>query len=231
MTPPIVCVIPVRNGANTLQRAIMSAYAAGCDRVMVCDDASTDNTKAVIQNIYNIREDGHLTFIWFSEPVRAGCTVARNHMIASPLADGHLIVPLDADDTLRDVRVLAEAWEENTWVYGDYWQHEGEEHTRIPGAPAGVLPRRECTGITFLFHKDDWKKVGGYDSDFAYCEDYSMQCNLVHNGVQPKYVKTIVYDRYLKANGNERTSLAGLYWSFYRDMCRMKYPSLFTVNR
>ena len=78
-----------------------------------------------------------------------------------------------------------------------------------------------------MFHRRDWKRVGGFDVDFAYAEDYAMQCALTHAGMKPVYVDTVVYDRYLKPEGNERTGLAGAYWQFYRDMCRLKYPNSF----
>jgi len=222
---PVTCCIPVRNGAATLERAAHSAHRAGCDFILAYDDHSTDSTLLTIMALWpNVRRIG-------SEDIKhhAGVNFARNYLISH--AVDSLIIPLDVDDELLDIRPLVQAWQPGTWVYGDYVQREGLEETLIPGSPAGMLSRKELTGISFMFHKDDWLKVGGYDPDFAYCEDYAFQCALTHAGIQPVYVPTPVYRRHLKANGNERTSRAGEYWNFYHLMARRKYPSVFAVNR
>ncbi len=224
-TPPVTCIIPVHNGGATFERAFHSAQRAGCDYILAYDDHSTDSTLLNIMACWpGVKRIG-------SDDIthHTGVNFARNFLI-SHAVDG-LIIPLDADDELMDIRPLIEAWQPGTWVYGDYLQQEGLEETLIPGSPSGMLSRKELTGITFAFHKEDWLKVGGYDSDFAYCEDFAFQCALTHAGVQPIYVPTTVYRRHLKANGNERTSRAGLYWNFYHLMARMKYPSVFAVNR
>jgi len=44
----LACIIPVRNMAATVGRAIESAFAAGCDDVVVVDDCSTDDTPSVL---------------------------------------------------------------------------------------------------------------------------------------------------------------------------------------
>lgn len=226
MTPPVTCIIPVRNGALTIERAVESAFKAGCDYVIVYDDASTDETLDRLEKIKHIHLD---VYAAWPLNIRQGVNYSRN-FLCQQVRDG-LIIPLDADDTLCDITSLVEAWQPGTWIYGDYYQQEGHHISRIPGAPAGALARKEITGITFMFHKEDWLKVGGYDPDFAYCEDYAFQCALTHAGVKPTYVEAVVYERVLNPNGNERTSLAGEYWDFYHKMARRKYPSLFTVNR
>lgn len=44
----LACIIPVRNMAHAVGRAIDSAFEAGCDDVVVVDDASTDATPEVL---------------------------------------------------------------------------------------------------------------------------------------------------------------------------------------
>lgn len=252
----VTCIIPVRNAEQTIERAVESAFAAGCDFVLAYDDHSTDDSLHVMCELrarqwtavekmpheVGVKEhfdswarSGVLHIVgWRTlEDIQVaglrGVNIARNFLIGH--APWGLIIPLDADDTLSDIRPLRQAWLPGRWVYGDYLQHEGSESTRIHGAPAGILHKRELTGITFLFHKEDWLKVGGYDPDFAYCEDWAFQCNLTHHGILPTYVETTAYERTLKSNGNERTSLAGQYWNFYHLMARQKYPSIFQNNR
>src|SRR4051812_6683675 len=44
MSHTVTCIIPVHNGAATIERAVESAFAAGCDYVLAYDDHSTDDT-------------------------------------------------------------------------------------------------------------------------------------------------------------------------------------------
>ena len=219
----VTCCIPCRNAVDTIERAITSAIEAGVDAVYVYDDASTDGSFERLSELIHVYPV--LSMCYGSRVVKAGVNFARNFLIENAM-DG-LIIPLDADDTLRPIAPLVTAWEPGTWVYGDNAEHDGGTVTNIRGAAVGALPRKNVTGVTFLFHRSDWLKVGGYDSDFAYAEDYAFQCALANAGVQGHYIDTVVYDRYIKPQGNERTALAGHYWDFYRNMARRKYPKVF----
>lgn len=221
----VTCCIPVHNGASTIERAVKSAIDAGCDKVLVYDDASTDNTievalKAEVDARIEVRGAWPLQ-------THYGVNYSRNFLVECSY-DG-LIICLDADDTLNDITPLLNAWTEGTWVYGNHAEVINEAAKAIvKGSPPGSLSRKELTGITFMFHKSDWLKCGGFNPNYAFAEDYAMQCNLTHHNVMPKYVDTVVYNRYLKAEGNERSALAGEYWNFYHTMCRRDYPSVFT---
>jgi len=155
----------------------------------------------------------------------AGVNYARNCLIDSAI-DG-LIIPLDCDDTLNDITSLRNAWQPGMWVYGNHIEVQDGNETLVKGVPAGSLSRKNITGVTFLFHRDDWQRVGGYDSDFAYAEDYAFQCALTNAGVQPVYVDTTVYSRYMRQEGNERSMLAQEYWAFYHTVARRKYKNVF----
>lgn len=220
----LTAVIPVRNGASTVANAAKSAFTAGCNEILLFDDASDDDTSL---ELYMLEKKHHSMVRTFSISThfRNGVNFARNFLIEQ--AQDGLIICLDADDTLRDITPLREAYEPNTFVYGDYMEYNGDSETIIKGIPAGSLARKNITGVTFIFHKSDWQRAGGYDPDFAYAEDYGFQCALVQAGVKPKYVDTLIYNRYLHPTGNERTAKAGVYWSFYRDMARNKYPAVF----
>lgn len=219
----VTIIIPCRNAEATIQRAVESAVKAGADYVMCYDDASTDDTKGILEALS--AQYPQVEFYSQLHDVRAGVHFGRNFLIE--IADAGLIFPLDADDTICDLQALVRAWQPNTWVYGDHLEHEGEQVTRVKGVAPGALARREITGVSFLFHSDDWKRAGGYDPDFAFAEDYALQCALVNAGVRPVQIDCIAYERYLKPAGNERTMLAGEYWQFYHTMARRKYQNVF----
>jgi len=222
-TNEVACIIPVRNGEATIARAINSAVEAGATEVLVYDDASTDGTRQILEGL--CQSTPELEFYSMLHTVRAGVNFARNFLIE--MAYAPLIVCLDADDELHSLAPLLDAWQPGTFVYGDYLEHSGNEVNRIKAAPPGSLTRKNITGVTFMFHQSDWQRVGGFDPDFAYAEDFGLQCALVNGGVQARQIDAIVYSRYLKPEGNQRTALAGTYWQFYRDMARRKYPVLF----
>lgn len=225
MNEPVTCIIPVRNGAATIERAVTSAIAAGCDYVYIFDDASTDDTDHILYEMEKRYHHDSVHAFSLGQPVRAGVNFARNFLIEE--VELGLIIPLDADDTLRNIKPFKQAYRPNTWVYGNYAEHDGDSIAEIKGASPGALPRKNITGVTFLFHKNDWLRAGGYNPDFAFAEDYAFQVALVNIGVHPQYVDVIGYDRYLHPNGNERTVRAGMYWTFYRDMARSRYPAAF----
>lgn len=110
----VTCIIPVRNGEDTIERAIKSALDAGCDKVLVYDDASTDNTLRIIHE-YTLKHAGMVSFS-HGGSVRTGVNFARNFLIE--LTDDDLIIPIDADDTLCDITPLRDTWQPGTWVYG-----------------------------------------------------------------------------------------------------------------
>lgn len=225
----VSCIIPVFNGAETIERAINSAAWVGCDRILVYDDGSTDRTLDVLEKLGKLYSSLEV-YADLSLYMHRGVNYARNLLCEK--AKGGLIIPLDSDDELINISHLREAWQPETWVYGDYqivYSKGGGDI--IKGCPAGMLSRKEITGITFMYHFDDWKRVGGYDHDFAYAEDFGLQCALTHAGIKPTYIDKLVYNRHMKASGNERSVLAGQYWTFYRDVARRKYPALFAVNR
>jgi glycosyltransferase involved in cell wall biosynthesis len=225
----VTCCIPCHNQAATLEHAVASAFDAGCERVMIANDGSTDNTQEVIERLYDKYYGADFRITTFNSwGVREGASVTRNHMINCPLTT-ELVICLDADDTLWDITALREAWRPGAWCYGNHNElNQGNDFgTLVKGVAAGSLSRKNITGISFLFAKEDWQRVGGFDVDFAFAEDWAFQCALTNGGVKPVYVDTTVYTRIMRSEGNERSVLAGEYWTFYRTMARRKYPNVF----
>jgi glycosyltransferase involved in cell wall biosynthesis len=91
-------VIPVRNGAGFVAEAIASALGqtgneARVTQVVVVDNNSTDETRAVVENFMATRGDGRVTLLSETRPNAAN---ARN--AGARAATGDWLAFLDADD-------------------------------------------------------------------------------------------------------------------------------------
>lgn len=88
----IACIIPVRNMASTVGRAIDSAIIAGCNDIVVVDDCSTDNTPSVL------KEYGDKITVW-SWPRKPTDWVSAQRVVWDATKADHYIW-LGADDWL-----------------------------------------------------------------------------------------------------------------------------------
>lgn len=89
----VTCIIPVYNDPSNLPRAVYSALNQdGCEKVVIVDDASSDNTLAIAKEL----EAKESRVEVFALPANRGQAFARN--IGVMLADTHYITFLDADD-------------------------------------------------------------------------------------------------------------------------------------
>ena len=134
---PVTVIIPSYNTPSAkLQRAIDSA-SGQADRVIVFDDASTvDVTRLNLASNVEIVSLGTLL------PV--GVCTARNHAISCAESES-LIVPLDADDWLEPgaIEALRFAYDEQTFVYGDWYEHVNDHKPKyVSAAPIGMIDRK-----------------------------------------------------------------------------------------
>lgn len=156
--------------------------------------------------------------IWDNDVAAKGPAVARNEGILQTLQNW--IVCLDADDELLygSLQALYEAWQPGTWVYGGWM----EDKARIEAPPVGMLNRKPLCHATFLFHRNDWMRVGGFDFNFSLgIEDWAFQVALTTAGVQPIRIDYPVYQRRL---GGERTAKAVKYYPLLHQVLRDKFP-------
>jgi glycosyltransferase involved in cell wall biosynthesis len=108
--PAVSVVLPVRNGAATLARAIASVRAQTLDtwELVLVDDGSTDGTAEIAADA--ARADGRVRVMRPSAGGE-GIVAALNTGIAA--ARGRWIARLDADDTMHPERLAAQlAWGE-----------------------------------------------------------------------------------------------------------------------
>jgi len=189
MRPLVSVIIPTRNRARQLQAAVGSVFAqegAG-ERfeldVIVVDDASADETGAILQQYGNIR---HFTF---AEP--RGASTARNVGIEE--SRGSLVTFLDDDDTwlphkLRIQLPFLKSSEVGV-VYSQILQVTPE------GRIAGVFPDAErgksgwiftqllmdpgiVSIISVMARREAFDVVGLFDSSLVCCEESDLWLRL-----------------------------------------------------
>jgi glycosyltransferase involved in cell wall biosynthesis len=184
--PRISVVIPARNAAATLARAIASVQAqlAPPDEILVIDDASTDPTAALAEAL------GARTI---RLPAHAGAAAARNAGIDA--ASGEIIAFQDADDEwlpgklARQLPLLAgstfvacgaelfdEAGKNLGPLYDGEIPEEGEKTWR------GLLARNTIATPCVIAWRHALLAAGGFDPALPVAEDQDLWIRLAQRG-------------------------------------------------
>lgn len=223
----ISVIIPVRNMAGTITRAIDSAIKAGCQDVIVVDDYSDDNSGTIAVS-YPSPHVSVLRAMWGG--VALGVCGARNRGIQKARYDW--ILPLDADDELLSdaLHIFEQFTKPGHLIYTGYEDSDGSAALTTSGyhspAPIGMITRKNVAYATFLFHREDWFRVGGYDPLFNIGgEDWALMLALLNAGVAPIRVDQPIYRRHVEINA--RTDRARTYWPTIMQLAREKYPTVF----
>lgn len=217
MSHKISVVIPARNAESTIRIAIQSALTAGCEDVIVVNDASED---ATYDKALAVAQDnpGKVRIFWTGQ-IRAGVCHARNLGISH--ARHALILPLDADDSLlpEALEAFASYYQPKSLVYSG-WLEDAKEF--VP-SPPGMLKRKNVAYATWLFEKDAWKEAGGYDPAYNLgAEDYHFMVKLVNQGVTPIRIEAALYRR--AVNIGTRTDVAKHRKACWCNMMAEEFP-------
>jgi hypothetical protein len=152
--------------------------------------------------------------MYLRNPFHAGTIYSRNRAVYSATYD--LIVPLDADDVMLNIGALVEAYKYGSFVYGGWSEQLGQEigtHTNgwqpdtfdFKPPPPGMLAQKELGWVTMLYHRDDWRRVGGYDPVFSIGNEiWAFQRALYAAGVRPVRIPDIVFERNTDAPNTDR---------------------------
>jgi len=178
--------MPVHNARPYVAAAIESVLSQDFNafELLIIDDASTDGSFDVLRNYRN-----HPKVRILSNKKRLGRGGTRNRIIR--LARGKYITPCDADDKMmgRNLRRLSAYLDRHPFVgavYGDMRVHEFTVKGRLVRKStlgrdcektwdllentinhAGSMIRLSCL-----------KRVGGYDENIRYAEDWSLWLKL-----------------------------------------------------
>lgn len=220
MTTPIDVIIPCYQQEQWVEAAVESAVGQAGSITVVYDGAIRPSVYAV---------EHFATVFGTTDSFRSGVCYVRNLGIDAALNE--FIVPLDADDTFYPdaLERLYEAWQPGTWVYGNHTEvdEDGFIIREVQAPPPGMLHQKNLTYATFLFHRDDWQKAGGYDPTFELgAEDYAFQVALTAAGIKPvKLDGDPIYKRMI--HPKSRTAQATDYFPLLYDLMRHKWPSVF----
>ena len=241
-------VIPAYNeDLEVLNRAERSAYKANADQLItVFDGPQMEPDRLVVLDEDGEVESGveheRLPINWYETltttviaSMHAGICHARN--LGIRMAWNDLIVPLDADDELLPdgLQKLVDAWEPGTLVYGNWLEAlptgpDGNSFEELKIAPPpAMLSRKHVAHATWLFHKDDWRRVGGFDPDFNIGgEDWAFMVALVAAGVKAVRINAPIFKRTVRSGS--RTDQARGRIDFIRQLLREKYPKVMNAG-
>lgn len=176
-------VVTCYNHGRYLAQALDSARAQSThfDEIIVVDDGSTDNTRAVAEDYPQVRYLGQ---------ANRGLAAARNSGLRA--AQDLYLVFLDADDRLceRAVEVGLDGFgrdPSSRWVFG-HFRCVAEDGT-LQATPAFVpCPANAYAGFlrgnlvgmhsAVMYRRDMLLEAGGFDESLRVCEDYELYLRL-----------------------------------------------------
>ncbi len=171
-------VLPTRNRAALLPRAIHSVLGQTHRELelIVVDDASSDGTAELIASI----PDARLRYLRLDRNL--GVSGARNAGIAQ--ARGNWLAFQDSDDEWRVEKLqrqLAAATADTQMVLCGSWYPECPWQSLIQADPdrevSDVSDRifvRIPAAPTFLIRAEALRRVGGFDAELSFCEDWEL---------------------------------------------------------
>src|SRR5690242_13613322 len=138
-TPFFSVIVPVFNRAPVLERALRSVLAQSCQdfEIVVVDDGSTDNVRAVLDKLRDPR-------IRYLRQDNQGGGMARNTGINA--ATGRFIAPLGSDDALLPLHLermkLLPDGKENVVGYARVLVYRGDDRTFLK-PPRAIAPTED----------------------------------------------------------------------------------------
>lgn len=175
MTPPRVSlVMPTRNRVRLLSQAIESCRKQTLTdwELIVVDDASTDETSALVQGV----GDARISYI--RQDRQQGSVAALNRGFA--MARGQYLSWISDDDYYscpEALKILADALDAQPEVGFVYAQYDMVDENGVFLRPARVEPpsgldRDNYVGHAFLYRREVYATIGDYSPVYFLTEEY-----------------------------------------------------------
>lgn len=221
----ISVIIPTYNRSKQIKKSIESVLRQSYAdfEVLIVDDASTDDTQAVVEAI----PDKRIRYIKLE--TNQGAAGARNEGVRQ--AQGSIIAFQDSDDVWRPEKLerqLAywQAHPEYAMIYCSYRKYmQYQESFDVPnvnwvgeleGSLFSWIAQRNSVGApTMLVKKDCFLEVGGFATDFSALEDWDfvLRFSAIY---LIGYVDEILVDSYESPDGISSGVAA-----YFEGRCRM----------
>lgn len=202
LTQADVCaLIPAYNAARTIERAVRSV-ADQVGRIIVVDDGSTDDTKAVVEAL-NLP---HLTLI--RQPENRGVGHARTVALAA--CNLPVLMGVDADDMAlpgRTESMLAHVRQGADLVYDSAELYDGLSGNYVrdlpiaemlfqPGGLTYQLARNYLPSIGCFVARTEVAKMLNYDETMRHAEDYHFFMRALLAGMNIALSRETTYRQY-----------------------------------
>lgn len=184
MSIKISVIVPCYKQAEFLEDALGSVLDQSFENweCFIVNDGSPDNTKEIANKWLAL--DPRFKYL---EQTNLGVGAARNFGISHAI--GKYILPLDADDKISSdyVALALNAFLEDTSLKVVYCKAEkfGNEIgiSQLKQFSLFNLSRENMIFCTAMFRKEEWKRVGGYDSNMIHgLEDWEFWIAILKNG-------------------------------------------------
>ncbi|MDR0370879.1 MAG: glycosyltransferase [Prevotellaceae bacterium] len=148
---------------------------------IVVDDASTDNSAAIIRKF--AQNDPRIKYI---PQEKSPIPVTKNNAVRH--SSGTYLLPLDSDDLIAPAYIAeaVELLENNASVKivcceGRYFGAK-KNKWKLSDYTFEALLLQNSIPNTAMFRRTDFDKVGGYDPDLFICEDWELWINMLKDG-------------------------------------------------
>jgi len=209
----ISVVVPTFNDAGRIGDALASiaAQTLAPAEIVVCDDASEDDTERVVGELA-ARQAGDVPVRYIRRSSRAGVVAARNDGIAA--ARGEWIATCDSDDMWAAEKLERQAAFIRDWrgsrriaLLGTHGYNMNDAKRVVSPAIMGPTSEADYDAIRragrlfFVIHSSamysraDFMAVGGYTTEYGAADDFDFFCRMAELGVVINLPEPLVYYR------------------------------------
>lgn len=191
-SPTVSVVIPCHNSRHFLAETVASVAAQHFTafEVVLVDDGSTDDTRALIDRLIQVYPALEMRAV--DKPC-GGVASARNAGIA--VARGRYILPLDADDLiapgmLAEAAALLDAGPSIGIVCTDR-EDFGDIQRQVPSGPFELdrLKYFNQVGYCSMYRREVWDAVGGYRSNVDGFDDWDFWIAAALRGARATHLR------------------------------------------
>ncbi len=209
----ISVVVPTFNDAARIRDALVSivAQTLPAAEVVVCDDASEDDTEAIVRRFAE-REASGVPIRYIRRSQREGVVAARNEAIRA--THGEWIATCDSDDVWEASKLERQAAFIRDWkgsrriaLLGAHGLNMNDAKKVISPAVMGPTSESDYEAIrragrlffvihsSALYRRADFDAVGGYTTEYGAADDFDFFCRLAERGVVLNLPEPLVYYR------------------------------------